>query len=282
MYTNKLVLICIILLYCFVYSLMTETLEIATTSGHDVLLCFHVMFSALDAKCKPFFQYCSDNEDLFGGYDSILGDSSFLAKLDDAEKHMGQLNDNCKRQSLGQDHMPKPAPSKTGPHGNVVEGLTDSILVGCLEDDSFQDLPSSQIEFQQQVCGVNEVDQCQSVDGRHTSTPLVQMTREAGTTDGINSEEAAKRAPKARRSMANAIKMAMLGNAATSSSCAAKMAQQQKDMVVTEEISIAVQTIQAVATETDLGPFFGLPSKVKDLIGRLRGIDDLYGKEKKF
>ncbi|KAL2100019.1 hypothetical protein ACEWY4_004413 [Coilia grayii] len=218
-------------------------------------------------------EYCSDNEDLFGDYDSILGDSSFMAKLDDAEQYMGQLNNNSTRQSL-KDHKPKHTPSKTGTHVTM-EGLTDSILAGCLEDESFPDLPSSQIEFHQKVCE-NERAKCQSLDGGHTSTPLVKMTREVSAPDGINSEEAPRPAPKARRSMANAIKKAMLGNAATSSSSAAKIAQQQKEMLVTEEINIAVQTMQSVSTETDLGPFFGLPSKVKDLIGRLKGIQDLY------
>lgn len=33
-------------------------------------------------------QYCSDTEDLFGDYDIIVGDSSFLAKLDREEQNM--------------------------------------------------------------------------------------------------------------------------------------------------------------------------------------------------
>ena len=29
----------------------------------------------------------------------------------------------------------------------------------------------------------------------------------------------------------------------------------------------------------DVGPFYGLPSKVKDLFSKLRGIDDFYGED---
>ncbi|KAA0719970.1 Helicase POLQ-like [Triplophysa tibetana] len=45
---------------------------------------------------------------------------------------------------------------------------------------------------------------------------------------------------------------------------------------MTEEISVAMKTIESISDEGDRGPFFGLPSKVKDLILRLKGIQDLY------
>ncbi|KAG5272790.1 hypothetical protein AALO_G00169320 [Alosa alosa] len=127
-------------------------------------------------------EYCSDNEDLFGGYDSILGDSSFMAKLDDAEQHVTQHKEVCARQSQEE-------------YGKRYE---KSHAWKC----------------------------------RH-SFPSV-----------------------------------------------AKIAQQQKKLLVTEEINVAMQTMQSISMETDLGPFFGLPSKVKDLINRLKGIEDLYDWQK--
>jgi POLQ-like helicase len=52
----------------------------------------------------------------------------------------------------------------------------------------------------------------------------------------------------------------------------------QKEAVVTEEISVAMQAMESVSmATTDLGPFFGLPTKVKELICNLKGIKDLYG-----
>lgn len=48
-----------------------------------------------------------------------------------------------------------------------------------------------------------------------------------------------------------------------------------KEAVLSEEMSVAMETVSAEST--DLGPFFGLPSKVKDLMLKLRGIRSLYG-----
>lgn len=221
------------------------------------------------------FQYCSDNEDLFPGHDSILGDSSFMAKLDNAEQYVTQHEDIYARQT-SKGPFPNHTHLKAATNANT-ESLTDSLLVDCLKDESFQDLPSSQAEFQEEVH--ENAKNCKPSDGGHTSTPLVKKLRADCTPNGLNKEEDTRPVPKARRSMANAMKRAMLENAATSFSSVAKIAQQQqKEILVTEEINVAMQTMQSISTETDLGPFFGLPSKVKDLIGRLKGIQDLYGK----
>ncbi|KAK7895322.1 hypothetical protein WMY93_020647 [Mugilogobius chulae] len=51
----------------------------------------------------------------------------------------------------------------------------------------------------------------------------------------------------------------------------------QKEAVVSEEISVALQAMESVSSQTtDLGPFFGLPTKVKDLLHKLKGIERLY------
>lgn len=198
-----------------------------------------------------------------------------MAKLDNAEQDVTQYEDIYARQSskgpfLSHTHL------KAATDANV-ESLTDSLLVDCLKDESFQDLPSSQVEFQEKVH--ENAKKCKPSDGGHTSTPLVKKLREDSTPDGLNKPEDIQPVPKARRSMANALKRAMLGNAATSSFSVAKIAQQQKESLVTEEINVAMQTMQSIFTETDIGPFFGLPSKVKDLICQLKGIQDLYGKK---
>lgn len=75
--------------------------------------------------------------------------------------------------------------------------------------------------------------------------------------------------------MADQLKRAMLDNAASSNTMS-KIAV-QKEAALREEISAAVQTIKSVPPDGDLGPFFGLPSKVKDLVMRLKRIEGLYG-----
>lgn len=82
-------------------------------------------------------------------------------------------------------------------------------------------------------------------------------------------------APKARKSVSDHLKRAMMANAATPSSVSRTAV--QKEAVVTEEISVAMQAMESVSmVTTDLGPFFGLPTKVKELICNLKGIKDLY------
>ncbi|KAG7321073.1 hypothetical protein KOW79_015488 [Hemibagrus wyckioides] len=187
-------------------------------------------------------QCCSDSEDLFDGYDSIIADTSFLAKLEDVEQDQ--------------------APQTTETTDDYLTDFTDNF-----HDASLRDLPSSQLAFQQGV--QNKSDPIHTGGTGNTSTPDVRCAKQSPISSDQN-----KPASKARRSMADQLKRAMLENA-TSSNTVSKTVL-QKEAAVSEEISAAVQTIKYAPQEGDLGPFFGLPSKVKDLIMRLKRIKDLY------
>ncbi|KAM8827549.1 helicase POLQ-like isoform 2-T2 [Spinachia spinachia] len=176
-------------------------------------------------------EFCSDSEDLFGDYDSLLEDSALLEKLDHAE----QLDFTALRHKE--------------PGEDV---LTDSILDVLVDED----LHSSQRLFEDQVDRPPKKSRAQ--DGDRVLSPL----GDAGDT-------------RKRRSVADRMKRAMICNAAAPSSVSrgAKM----KEAVVSEEISIAMRAMDTVCAETpDLGPFFGLPTRVKELMFKLRGIKDLY------
>ncbi|XP_026995909.1 helicase POLQ-like isoform X1 [Tachysurus fulvidraco] len=187
-------------------------------------------------------QCCSDSEDLFDGYDSIIADTSFLAKLEDFE----------------QDQAPQTSKSSQN-----IDHLTD--VVDNFHDSSLRDLPSSQLAFQQ--------DEQNKSPPAHTGGTGNTPVPKKRCFDPISTDQN-KPTGKARRSMADQLKRAMLENA-TSSNTISK-AVLQKEAAVSEEISAAVQTIKYAPQEGDLGPFFGLPSKVKDLIKRLKRIEDLY------
>ena len=204
-------------------------------------------------------QFCSDSEDLFGDYDSILEDSSLLAKLDDAEQTERQRD--VRPAAVDQPNFTSLRPQKSGVCEDV---LTASIIDG-LGDEAFEDLPPSQRQFQEQV---HENVKRSRLDGDKTSTPVRDTDRTA--------EDKTKRAAKARRSVADQLKRTMVCNAAAPSSVSRSVV--LKEAVVTEEISVAMQAMETVSAETtDLGPFFGLPSRVKDLMYKLRGIKTLYG-----
>ncbi|XP_066502025.1 helicase POLQ-like [Hoplias malabaricus] len=201
-------------------------------------------------------QCYSDSEDLFDGYDSIINDSAFLAKLEDMEQKVE--NDN-----VGFD----PRPLKDFTKQSCGDDLTDSILAEDFPDTLLRGLPSSQLAFQQDVTNPQRQP---GLGMKITSTPDVKHPK---LTD-IPTHNNTKPARKARRSMADQLKKAMLENAG-SSSRVSKTAL-QKEAVMTEELSVAMQTIESASMDGDLGPFFGLPSKVKDLIMRLKGVQDLY------
>uniref|UniRef100_A0A3B4ZRH4 Helicase, POLQ like n=1 Tax=Stegastes partitus TaxID=144197 RepID=A0A3B4ZRH4_9TELE len=110
----------------------------------------------------------------------------------------------------------------------------------------------------------NLINQSRLQDGDQTSTPSRTPTEAAQETR----EDRTRR----RRSVADQLKRTMLGNAAAPAGVSRTAA--LKEAVVSEEMSVAMETVSAGGT--DLGPFFGLPSRVKELMLKLRGISSLY------
>eukprot|EP00062_Callorhinchus_milii_P021566 gi/632978417/ref/XP_007905902.1/ PREDICTED: helicase POLQ-like isoform X2 [Callorhinchus milii] len=92
-----------------------------------------------------------------------------------------------------------------------------------------------------------------------------KITKQSGTTNSGTS---------ARRSLTDQMKSAMAGNASAPVPQMSK-SKQLKDAAVTEEINVAMRTIEATS-DVDMGPFYGLPSKIRDLIFQFKGIKDLY------
>lgn len=192
------------------------------------------------------WQFCSDSEDLFGDYDSILEDSSILARLDDAEQR-----ERLQSEQLQGFRTPPPS--------------TDAMSCSAAPlGDELEDLPPSQLQFQEQI--QDQAKRCRLQVAKATPTP-------PGGAAEIEEPEGAKRRGGVRRSMAEQLKEAMLGNAAAPAT--ASRSEALKEAVISKEISEAMEAISAEAA--DLGPFFGLPSKVKELMLRLRGIQRLYG-----
>ncbi|XP_061553995.1 helicase POLQ-like [Phycodurus eques] len=159
---------------------------------------------------------CSDSDDLFGDYDSLLEDASLLAKLDRADE----------------------------PAAEDRRFLSDSIVDAPDADVVRDDLPCSQREPKRR-----------KVHGH--ATPGTDDEKVHGV---------------ARRSVSERVKKTLRSNAAAPASLSRSVA--MKEAVLSREISGAAEAVRA--HDDDLGPFFGLPSKVKDLLFTLRGIRSLY------
>ncbi|KAM6902330.1 helicase POLQ-like [Xenentodon cancila] len=204
---------------------------------------------------------CSDSEDLFGDYDSILEDSSLLAKLDDAEK-------NERQQAVDRGNV------RTAVIGNQTRAhIPTDAFYDQLGDEHFEELPASQLQFQEQVKEQAKRSRLQA--GEQTSTPLQRSNRTVEAGLHTSTDDNAKKTSGLRRSMADQLKRTMLGNAAAPAGVSRTAV--LKQAVVSEEINVAMQAMETISAETtDLGPFFGLPSRVKELMYKLRGIQKLY------
>lgn len=235
----------------------------------SVMSLFLLCFCMLTSKSAVFIlQYCSDNEDLFGDYDSFLEDSSVLAKLEDAELNARQHDIHPSVHSNAA--VDPNSLEKKEASGNT---LTDSIL-DALGDEPFEDVPASQLKFQEQV--LQSVKRSKLQDEDKTSTPFRATSGNSEMAPEASTEDRTKKLTKARKSMADQLKKTMLCNAATPAVVSRSVT--LKEAIVSEEISVAMQAMETVSAEAiDLGPFFGLPSKVKDLMCTLKGIKSLYG-----
>lgn len=216
---------------------------------------------------SPFVQYHSDNEDLFGDYDSILENSSLLAKLDDAEQ-----NERW-RDAQPTARTDAEATSNFSSSLQPKEGLLKDSVLDALGDEPFEELPPSQCQFREQI--LENAKRRSQQEGDKTSTPkIIRRSTETGKernyggkTSGLSNSSG---------SVMDQLKRTMVCNAAAPASLSRTI--MLKEAVVSEEISVAMQAMETVSAETtDLGPFFGLPTKVKDLMLSLRGIKNLYG-----
>lgn len=202
-------------------------------------------------------QFCSDSEDLFGDYDSILGNNSLLAELDHAEQKERQRDVVDQVDSRG-----------TQFSDSVLDDFPDEPLI---------ELPSSQVQQEKLVKRrrLQDVDRTISADESGDAVEDGPSRDKRLRGDG-HTEEGGQGGRRARRSVADQLKEMMLCNAAAPTNVSRTAA--LKEVIISEEVNVAMRAMETVSTEiTDLGLFFGLPSKVKDLVYQLKGIKSLYG-----
>ncbi|XP_030803296.1 helicase POLQ-like [Camarhynchus parvulus] len=246
---------------------------------------------------------CSNDseEDMFGDYDSFYGNDSLITQVDDAEhKYLQDKNTDVKAAGemlLGnlQSGVHQKEQDNFSASQNLVvlksdkEGacqmhdsdpadgnqkLTESIL---------DDLPSSQLLYFEKMDELSSASRMSPLskgrDERVNSfsdkirDPLSFYAGAEHRNRPIDSSSRSKCVLFKSESLKDHLKSAMTGNARAQTLQVSKT-KQLKEAVLSEEIFVARKAIES--SSLDIGPFYGLPSKVKDLFRQLRGIETLY------
>ncbi|NXE25192.1 HELQ Helicase, partial [Ardeotis kori] len=246
---------------------------------------------------------CSNDseEDMFGDYDSFYGNDSLLAQVDDIEHKY--LQDKNKDIKAAGEIIPGNLPS--GIHKKNQDNFSTSenmIVLKADKEHTFQmnenhlvdsnqeptesildDLPSSQLLYFEKMNELSSDSRISPVSERRKECVNSSLDKIRSPSSFCPDAEHTNRPtdfssdskcdlPKSE-SLKDHLKSAMTGNAKAQTLQVSKT-KQLKEAVLSEEICVARKTIES--SSVDIGPFYGLPSKVKDLYRQFRGIETLY------
>lgn len=230
---------------------------------------------------------------MFSGYDSFT-ENSFLAQVDDLEQKYMQ---SFEHRELVTDSATKGLCSESTKNkvsATTVSCFTDSetnkpvksqsgldVPAGPEPDnDLLFDVPSSQmLHFESMQSSSSDLgDQStKERDGNsHQSPneePACSCKEQPQQSDGFSKVTASPEINR-RKSITDRLKSAMTGNA-TAQTPVFSRSKQLKEILLSEEISVAKEAMESPSD--DRGPFYSLPSKVRDLYVQLKGIKKLYG-----
>ncbi|XP_008061056.1 helicase POLQ-like isoform X2 [Carlito syrichta] len=246
------------------------------------------------AGVQPAEHYDSDSEDMFGDYDSFT-ENSFLAQIDDLEQKCMQLPEHGKHATeiANEDINSESIKNKLSitTVGNFTELQTDKHAKNqsAQEDvaiepeaDVLYDVPSSQVlYFENLQNSSNDVgDKCaKGKDQKSLSHNVVneEVSHNCIEQPQQNDEPSSKIRTSSdvnrRKSVKDYLKSAMTGNAKAQTPVISR-SKQLKETLLSEEINVAKKTIES--SSDDIGPFYSLPSRVRDLYAQFKGIEKLY------
>lgn len=241
------------------------------------------------------FQNNDSEEDMFGDYDSFA-ENSFLAQVDDLEQKYMQLPEHRKHdtefaienlcsesseQKLSITTVGSFTELKTDEHTKNQSGHEDvSIERGA---DLLYEFPSSQVLYFENLQNSSNDFGGQSAKERDWNTSSPKMVNEElpynsieqfQQNDQASSQVRTSSDVNRRKSLKDHLKRTMTGNAKAQTPIFSRT-KQLKETLLSEEINVAKETIES--SSDDLGPFYSLPSKVRDLYVQFKGIEKLYG-----
>ncbi|XP_027980018.1 helicase POLQ-like isoform X3 [Eumetopias jubatus] len=232
-------------------------------------------------------------EDMFGDYDSFA-ENSFLAQVDDLEQQYMQVPEHRKHAS---DLSTEDLCSESIKHnklsittvGNFTELKTDEHIKNqsrhenvSIEPDILYDVPSSQVLYFENLQNSSDDLGNQSTKERDWNASSHKTVNEElpqnrieqhQQIDDSSSKVRTSSEENRRKSLKEHLKSAMTGNAKAQTPIFSRT-KQLKETLLSEEINVAKKTIES--SSDDLGPFYSLPSKVRDLYVQFKGIEKLY------
>ncbi|KAL6078258.1 hypothetical protein STEG23_006515 [Scotinomys teguina] len=228
----------------------------------------------------------NSEEDMFSDYDSFA-ENSFLAQVDDLEQKCMQLPEHrtLASDSATQDDSSDGIKNKLSVTDSEINKLIKSqsdpdVPAGPEpENDVLFDVPSSQIlYFESMQNSSNDLggQSAKERDGnshKSSNEELACTRKEQPQQNDDLSKVRASSETSRRKSITDHLKSAMTGNA-TAQTPVFSRSKQLKETLLSEEISVAQKAIEAPSD--DIGPFYSLPSKVRDLYAQLKGIKKLY------
>ncbi|XP_027628822.1 helicase POLQ-like isoform X2 [Tupaia chinensis] len=249
---------------------------------------------ALGVELRVFCQHNDSEEDMFGDYDSFA-ENSFLAQVDDLEQKYMQLPEHGKhstdfatedlcsksiKNNLSMTTVGDFIELKTDEHTENQSGHEDVTVAQ--EADLLYDVPSSQVlYFENLQNSLNSFGDQSAKERDQNSTSHKTVNEELPyhrieqpqENDELSSEAKISSDKNRRKSVKDHLKSAMTGNAKAQTPVFSR-SKQLKENLLSEEINVAKKTIES--SSDDRGPFYSLPSKVRDLYVQFKGIEKLY------
>uniref|UniRef100_A0A8C6E532 Helicase, POLQ like n=1 Tax=Moschus moschiferus TaxID=68415 RepID=A0A8C6E532_MOSMO len=243
----------------------------------------------------PERRIIDSEEDMFGDYDSFA-ENSFLAQVDDLEQKCLQLPEH---RNHATDHATEDLCSESDKHNTLnVTTVGDRTELNMDEHtknqsrhedvsvepdaDILYDVPSSQVLFFENLHNSSSALGDPSTEEKdwNSSSPKTvneelpvnsreQPQQTVESSSKIRTSSDANR----RKSLKDHLKSTMTGNAKAQTPIFSRT-KQLKETLLSEEINVAKKTIES--SSDDLGPFYSLPSKVRDLYVQFKGIEKLY------
>ncbi|XP_073397914.1 helicase POLQ-like isoform X2 [Dendrobates tinctorius] len=214
---------------------------------------------------------CGSDDDLFGEYDSFAEDPSLLAQMDRLEEKSNQEAASTspliqKLDPSNQFVTPLNPSKSTVRDKELLNQLKRNVLLTEGNSDSWDssdDLPCSQLLCYEDANPKSVTEQKHNEHSSDKASPAY-----TSIASYINAKDGKT------KSLRDSLKNTLAGNAKAHTPHISR-SRQIKETIIMEELDVAQKTVQ-MSSEMDLGPFYGLPSKVAELIEHYRGIKKLY------